>query len=560
MLPTPGLSRWTVAALALAGGLLLLPRMGSLPLLDADEPRFAECSRQMLVTGDWMYPQFNGQPRHQKPPFFNWVQASIYAIAGVSEFTARLPSVLATVGTGLLLYWFAAGWRGRRTGLLVMVVWFTLPQSVFWARMSVVDPLLTLIVSAALVTAFRGVESSGTARWNWYLPCGLAMGLATLTKGPVGIVIPALGYLLYVLFSGQARRGLWHPGPWVALLIALITAGPWFAAQVMQYGHSYVDRFFGFDNVQRYTKARDTLGPIGWTWVLPVVLVFAFPSSILLPRGLGRVFRELRPARSGEPAARWRLFAGLWLLAVACLFAPTATRLPQYFMALYPAAALLVGSLLGELLPGSPVPGRRWPVALGFLSAGLLLGGGFGYGASLAGHWAPKLHLDNVPLMTAIAAVLGGAFALGGIVTAVAWGRGNGRAAVGAVLAMGLLTGLVMSDVVWPTVGITRDQGIKELGLICRAGLAPDAPVISYEPHTSSIVFYSRHVCLAVKENRTDQALNLLRTHPGAWLLIHKSFLSSFPQREVEVVAARRQYVLVRLRETMIAGRGHQLA
>ncbi len=550
---TPDLSPWTVAVVAAAGGLLLLPWIGAVPLLDADEPRFAECSRQMLVTGDWIYPQFNGQPRHAKPPLFNWVQASFYAVGGVSEVTARLPSVLATVASGLLIYFFAAMWRGRRTGLLALVVWFALPQSHFWARMSVVDPLLTLLISGALITAFCGLEASGTARWSWYLPCGLFMGLATLTKGPIGIVVPVLGYLLYVFFSGQSRKGLWHPGPWVALLIALVTAAPWFAGQILHYGGSYVHQFFGADNVQRYSKARDKLGPIGWLWVIPVVLVFAFPLAVLLPRGLIRAFRGLRPARSGEAAAKWRLFVALWLVAVAALFAPSATRLPQYFMALYPAAALLIGDLLADLLAVSPAPGRRWPVVVGFAGAGLLLAGVFGWGAVAAADWAPKLHLDNVPLMSLVAGALGAACGLGGLLSAMTWGWSQARTATAGLLAAGLLTGLVMSDVVWPMVGITRDQGLKELGLICRGGMAAEAPVVSYSLHTSNIVFYSQHVCLEVEKRDPNAAMNLLRTHPGAWLLTHRDYLADLPQRQVETVAARRQYVLVRVRQTMTA-------
>jgi len=537
-----------IPLLALGGGSLLAAWIGAVPLLDADEPRFAECSRQMLVTGDWMYPQFNGRPRHAKPPLSNWVQATLYRLGGVNEITARLPSVIATVATGLLVCWFAGMWRGRGTGVMALATWFALPQTHFWAKMSVVDPLLTLLISAALVTAFCGVEASGGARWNWYLPCGLAMGLATMAKGPVGLVVPTFAYVLYVLLSKQVRKGLWHPGPWVALLIALAVAGPWFYAQIAYYGQSYIKTFIMGHNVERYARARDSLGPIGWLWPIPVVMVFAFPAAILLPRGVGDAFRGLRRAWAGEAEAKWRLFAAIWLLSVALLFAPCATRLPQYFMALYPAAALLAADLLARLLLGEAGGGRRWPVALGYLVVGLSLGGGFGYGATTAADWAPKLHLDNVPLMSAVAGTMAAAFALGGIVCAATWVWGKARTATVGLLAMGLLTAVAMSDVVWPMVGITRDQGLKEAGLICRQGLAPDAPVVTYRLHTSTIAFYSRRLYLEVEKRQPEIAMALLRAHPGAWLLTHQRYLPDLPGAELEVIAARRQYVLARPR------------
>lgn len=533
----------SVLLVLLGGGVLLSPWMGAIPLLDQDEPRFAECSRQMLVTGDWLYPQFNGRPRHAKPPLFNWVQATFYRALGVSELSARLPSLLATITTGLVLYLFTAAHRGHASGMLALLVWFALPQTHLWARMSVVDPLLTVATTLALVAAFNGLQGTAFQRWQWYGLAGVAMGLAVMIKGPVGVAVPALAYLLYALASRAFRRALGHAGPWVALVLAVAIAAPWFAAQVAHYGREYTDTFFGFDNVQRYAKPRDSLGPVGWLWPAPVVLLFAFPVSVLIPGAIHGALRRRSQEREGEAAASWRLYLAVWIIAVAGLFAFSATRLPQYFMALYPAVAMLIG----EALP-SPTTGEDWHrgrgVAVAVLVVGALLAIAFGYGASRAAEWVPKAKLDNVPLMAAVAGALAVAFAVGGLLAPPLWRLARPRTAVAGLLGAGLLVSLVIGNVVWPAVGLTRDQGKKELSLLCRQSMEPGVPIIAYGLHTSTVVFYSHHVCLEVEKRKPAALLAAIHAHPRTRVIMHRMAWPEVSSGGLKIVAKSRQYVL----------------
>jgi len=531
--------------LLLGGGLILSPWIGVVPLLDQDEPRFAECSRQMLLTGDWVYPQFNGQPRHAKPPLFNWVQAAFYCVLGVNERAARLPSLLATVAIGLVIYLFAAAHRSPRSGTLALLAWFALPQTHLWARMSVVDPLLTLLTTLALVAAFSGSRPGSGSRWWWYLLAGMSMGLATMTKGPVGIVVPAAAYLLYALLSRSFRLTLGHGGPWLALLLAVAIATPWFAAQIAHYGGEYTGRFFGFDNVQRFTKARDSLGPLGWLWPIPVVLFFAFPVSVLLPGALSDAVRHRAQVRDGNAQAAWRLYLAVWILAVAVLFASSATRLPQYFMALYPAVAMLVGDVLAPIGAGEG-RARGRGVVTAFLIVGALFAVGFGYGALQAAEWVPKARLDNVSLMSTVAAVLAVALGVGGLIAAAAWRWGRRRGLVAGVLGPGLCVAIVIGNLVWPAVGLTRDQGKKELSLLCRQTMEPGVPVIAYGLHTSTVVFYSHRGCIEVEKRDPSGALRALAEHPGARLLLHRQAWPDLALRGLQVAAESRQYLLAK--------------
>jgi 4-amino-4-deoxy-L-arabinose transferase-like glycosyltransferase len=532
-------------ATAALGGLLLLPWIGRVPLLDADEPRFAECSRQMLVTGDWVYPQFDGMPRHAKPPLFNWLQIGAYSVLGVNETAARLPSVLAVLGTGLMLFWFTRRQSGRTAAALALVVWFALPQTHLWGRMSVVDPLLTFLTAAALVTAFIGMEAEAGG-WKWYALSGVAMGLATMTKGPVGIVVPAGGYLLYSFASRSLRRGMGRGGPYVALLIAAAIALPWFVAQCMRYGREYTDTFFGFDNVQRYTRARDTLGPLGWLWPIPVVLLFAFPVSLLVPRVLRDAGRAIRRGAADDPVTRWRLFLAAWLVADALLFAPSATRLPQYFLALYPPLAMLVADLLGREAEQAVEAARRsgW-VAGGAVLCGLLLGGGFVYIGCCPGKLASQVHLDDLPAIRLAALLLGGAFVLGGATFAYGWRKRPGSSLARWVLAPSLLVGLVIGNVVWPTVGLVRDQGKRELALACRERLRPKAVMVAYGLQTSTVVFYA-HRNVVLSGSLTAEAMPAaVAGYPGCLVITHRRRAAELQAQGFREVGQSHQYVLL---------------
>ncbi|MBM3498568.1 MAG: glycosyltransferase family 39 protein [Armatimonadetes bacterium] len=534
---------WAVGAIVLSV-LAAVPWMAVMPLMDADEPRFAECSRQMLVTGDWVYPQFNGRPRHAKPPLFNWLQVGSYAIFGVNEFAARLPSLLATIGTGLVLFPLARRFCGEQTAWLAVAVWLALPQTHGWGRAAVTDPLLTLLSAGALAAAFRGLEAErgGAA---WYAVSGACLGLAALTKGPVGIVVPAGAYLLYVVLSGSWRRGLGRAGPYSALALALLVAAPWFAAQIAHYGREYVDTFFGSDNLQRYTVGRPVGLALGILWPIPVVLLVAFPVSLLLPRLLRDAWRERGAARGGDASARWRLFLAAWVVAILALFAPSATQLSQYLMALYPPLALLIADLLVRESEGpTPADRSRW-IAGAALAAGLGLGAAFFGAAVLAARFVSQAGLDNLPLIQAVAVALGGAFIASAALFAHGWRRAAGSRLVGCVLGATLLAAIAMGQVAVPVIAFSRDQGLKELALVARDRIAPGAPIIAYGLQTSTVVFYAQRNVVEAGSRTAEETLQLAIRQPGAWVIAPRRRAGELEALGLRETAQARQYVLL---------------
>jgi hypothetical protein len=180
----------------------------------------------MLQTRHWAVPQFNGLPYLDKPVLLFWMIAAVFRVVGVGEAAARLPSALAAIATVALTFDLGRLLLGRRRALLAATVLATSPIVLVYARLVIFDMLLTALVTAALCCLVRA-RVGGNGRL-WLPLAGMAMGFATLTKGPVGIAVPLLAWV--------AARGALPPSPnrsripvLTATIALLFVVVPWIA-------------------------------------------------------------------------------------------------------------------------------------------------------------------------------------------------------------------------------------------------------------------------------------------------------------------------------------------
>ncbi len=174
--------------------LALLFQLGgswTLPLIDRDEPRFAEASREMLQRGDYVVPYFNNSYRFDKPPLTYWFQVASYRLLGVNDFAARLPSALAAAATALLLFAWGRRLGSERVAWWAAIIFTTCLQAIVHARAAVADMWLVLFVTAAHWAGYELLrdrltrEKTPPARvWWWVFYLSLAG--AFLAKGPIG--------------------------------------------------------------------------------------------------------------------------------------------------------------------------------------------------------------------------------------------------------------------------------------------------------------------------------------------------------------------------------------
>lgn len=381
-------------------------RLGGIGLVDETEPLFAEASRQMLETGNWVTPYFNGEPRFDKPPLVYWLMVVGFQVLGVNEWAVRLPSAVSAMGLTLFLFFVMErlggspmtsspsvqrGWSSLIAGLTLALT----PKFIIWARVGVSDLLLTGCIGAALLCFFvgyveseKGVEKpffSFSVPSGWYISFYVFTGLAVLAKGPVGVVLPGLTIIAFLLY----QRNLWSVLKEMRVvsgtIIFLAITIPWHVLIIMENGQDYIASFFGYHNVERFTSVvNEHSGP--WYFYFLVVLVGFAPLSVYLPSAIAQLQVWRRRFWGNQPRRhQLGLFAFFWFTVIFVFFSIAVTKLPSYVIPLLPAAAILVGLFWSHYQTETITKGLVISGVINIIFA-LVLAGAFYYSPNFIGY------------------------------------------------------------------------------------------------------------------------------------------------------------------------------
>ena len=394
-----------VAALA---AVILLPNLGGPPLWDEDEPRNAACSLAMHSSGDWIVPTFQGRLRVEKPALVNWLHLAGFALAGTNETGARLGSAVLTLCTCLLTWRIAALLFRPDVAAWAGVVLATCLWTGITGRAATPDAPLAFFTTLALWLFVHGSLTTGPDGRRWRdgpvrlslataVGIGGACGLAILTKGPVGIVLPLAGMGLFAWWQASADPGRDGPLPRRLLLAAgdawrgvrplvicgaaVVVAAPWYAAVTARTDGEWLRGFFLVHNVGRFAAPMEGHAGSTFLYYPMVILVGLFPwsmaSALIGWHALGSV-RRVAPATPGM-----RLVLA-WLVAWMVPFSLAGTKLPGYIWPAYPALACCTGLFVADWIrsPSHTTDHlMRW--AWGFL---IVSGIGLGIGLPLVIH------------------------------------------------------------------------------------------------------------------------------------------------------------------------------
>ncbi|PYV12087.1 MAG: hypothetical protein DMG23_02255 [Acidobacteria bacterium] len=358
-----------VLLLLVAGGCLFFFGLGSLPLLEPDEGRNAEVAREMLASGDWVTPHFDSLTYLDKPPVFFWMVAASFRALGVSERSARIPSALMGLSAIFLTWSLARRIVGERAGLGAGIILATSPLAVGLSRLVTFDMTLAFFVTVAMASYWFAEGRELRPAWMDSLMFA-AMGVATMTKGPVGFILPLLSMLVYQAMRGRfgdLKRVRWGLG--VAVFLAVVL--PWFIAISVR--HPDFPRYALWnESLVRFAAGHVRRGgSLGY--YIPVYLAGFFPWSLFLPfAGWVRLkrWRELRQD-AGKPV----LFLLVWAGVVLVFFSISHSKLPAYFLPAIVPLSILMAQCWEEVALRGEGGAPDWLTAglAALLGSGLLL-------------------------------------------------------------------------------------------------------------------------------------------------------------------------------------------
>jgi 4-amino-4-deoxy-L-arabinose transferase-like glycosyltransferase len=319
-------------------------------LVDPDEGRYAEIPREMVVSGDWVTPRLNDLKYFEKPPLQYWMTSALYTVFGVDEWVARLWPALAGM-LGLLLTGIAARrLYGSAVGIAApFVLGGTLLYAIF-AHILTLDMTVSLFLALTIFAFVIAQDDGSTAaqRRTWMLVGWAAMAGAVLSKGLIGIVLPAGTVAAYVILHRDwSMLKRLHAGTGVVIL-ALLTV-PWFVV-VAARNPEFNQFFFWHEHVDRFLRP-DHHRPGPWWYFLGISAAGALPwTGALFARGLLKTDagKRFRPT----------YLLLLWCVLVTAFFSASSSKLPGYILPIFPALAVLIA------LNALRMPPRALAVAL----------------------------------------------------------------------------------------------------------------------------------------------------------------------------------------------------
>tara|TARA_B100000315_G_scaffold208378_1_gene203639 strand:+ start:324 stop:2003 length:1680 start_codon:yes stop_codon:yes gene_type:complete len=530
-------------------GVFFFSALGALNLTDNDEGSNAGAPREMLERGDWISPTLNDEPRFAKPIFTYWLIGVSYLVFGVNEFSARFPS--AVFGTLLIImqYLFLA-----RVATVNVAWWSALClllnlEMLAIGRMVLTDMVLIFFITLSLFS-FWIAFSGKTNEKRWYLVFYIAMAGAMLTKGPVGVIVPLLVVLVFVLVTHNFRKVICEVRPFVGVLLFLCLTVPWYGAMLMIHGETYLESAQA-NTLGRYTNI---IGGHGGTilFYIPVLFLGFLPWSGFLPLALREVVSDFKMYRTVRDRGQSLLiFAFCWFVVVFLFFTFSATRLPHYIAPLFPAVAILVAFPIARLISGEmcskPTIAFLIIAVLGTLLGGSLAVFPFVYGSlvEFIAQEFPMAHNVNLGLSFSI---VGMVMVIGFVVTAfygIALQRIRTAIRI-AVVTIGLST-LLIIHVGLPVFDKNFLSPPHVLASLAGDCIGADDALVVYGRTKPSYVFYARHKIIFVHKGQRASLDKLIKDGKAITVITQERLLSELPAnfRQLPVVKGASGYVLL---------------
>jgi 4-amino-4-deoxy-L-arabinose transferase-like glycosyltransferase len=380
---------------------VLFWRLGAPSFWDPDEAHYAETTRELITTGDWLAPYYNDQPFFDKPILFHWLQAIPMAVAGPTELAARLIPALAALALVGVTAWVGSALLSADVGIVAALLLATSPAVFALARYAILDAVFTTFVfGGAGLVSVAAVGRRPRLQWSGYV----LIALAVLTKGPVALVLCGLAFGVTILCSDEARHRLLELRLFGGVVLIAALASPWFVYMWARFRDAFVAGYLLDENIRLF--ATDRFAPTASSSVWFYVRVLGaglLPWTALLA---GRLYDDLRAAvrRDGSldvvDVLLWS-----WTFAIVGFFTLSKFKLDHYVFPVAPTLCLICARAWVTLRQ-RPLDARTAGARVGLHLIGPLM-----VAAALAGGYVliARLDLPRGALLVPVAMGMAGA-------------------------------------------------------------------------------------------------------------------------------------------------------
>ncbi len=487
-------------------------RLSAFPLFDVDEGAFTEATREMFVTGDFINPTLNFEPRYDKPIFFYWLMAVGFKLFGENEFGARVSSAFFGFLLIIATYLFVKRIKGKDVAIKAILMLGTSIGYNLYTHAAITDMVLLFFISSSMYCLYLSMDDK-----RYIIPFYISMALAVLTKGLIGLM-PVPIFIVYILLKRQwsLLRLILNPS---GIVLFFIIALPWYMIEFIIHGKDFFDAFIIKHHFTRYIGVvSGHRGPL-WYYI-PVLALGFFPWSFFFPYCFLKGIKE-----------RKDVFFILWFSLVLIFFSLGGTKLPDYILPAFVPMAVITAAWMDELLKNKPwriVTLMSIAIASVLAIAGLVV---------LKGRPIFPKEFMSVLMPMYIVFTL---FALAAILMSVLRPKG-----ISWLLIPSLAFILVIHLWITPAASDYLQSAIHSFSIYCREHMKRGDILSTYRINNPSIMFYSKSRILKLDAGQL-KALDALKGR-RIFLITKASLLNELPS-SFHIIKKAERYALLESR------------
>jgi 4-amino-4-deoxy-L-arabinose transferase-like glycosyltransferase len=440
---------------------VLFWRLGAASFWDPDEAHYAETTRELIASGDWLTPYYNDEPFFDKPILFYLLQAVPMALLGPTETAARAVPALAALAIVVVTWWLGRTLVSHEVGFVAAVLLTANPALFALARYAIVDTVFTALLFGG-VSLITVAVLKGRPRFEYggYV----LIGLAVLTKGPLALALSGLTFLVALSISADARRRLLSLRVTTGTIIVLAIAAPWFVVMLERHGRLFVDGYFLKENLLLFSSEQYA-GQPPWWFYLEILPFAMLPWTGLI---VGRLYDDVRDAWRRRRLDTLEILLWLWVAIIVAFFSLSQFKIDHYIFPTAPALCLLGARAWSDLRTKHP---RERPGAwVGSLTVGPIL--------IVAGVVLAFVIIDRLALPSAALLIPAALSAAGLAVTIISVRRD--RPPVVPWISAGAMACLYAGTLLWVVPAFEERKVVPDIARWIAARAGPDDRVAAY--------------------------------------------------------------------------------